>query len=224
MIRSILHYEGSSEYTDTVPLPIDVVIPHKPSREWLFKKYTLPSIEAQDPSRIIILDDSGGAGDKRNRGVAMCTSPYVFIPDDDLIISGGYLKRAIEALETNPLPISYIYSDWIQVPLEGCMDPPITQAQYVVIPEFKDIALHDRGGVDWPVVRRETYQPFDVKVKRYQTWDWSLIMKKAGYEGMKIPGWNAVSFMIDRGITTGTGLEVSAEMRTYIQRKHGFIP
>lgn len=204
-------------------LPVDVVVPHKTSRMVFFTHYTLPSIKMQKPSRIIIKDGPGGACEKRNEGVAEATSPYVFLCDDDLIVSAGYLERAVYTLEACEPSVAYVYTDWIQVPLPGCMDPPVTQAQYVVVPEFEHLPLYDRGGVDFVVLRREVFQPFDPKVKRYQTWDWALTMKKAGFIGKKIPGNNVVSFMMDRGITTGTGVEASAEARAYIQRKHGIV-
>lgn len=202
-------------------LPVDVVIAHKPSRAEFFNQFVLPAVKAQNPSRIIIMDGPGGLCAKRNGGVAMATAPYALLLDGDIIVSGGYLKKAIEVLESNPLPVAYVYSDWIQVPLPGCMDPPVTQAQYVHVPEFHNLPLYDRGGVDCPVLRRETFRPFDIKVKRYTSWDWSLSMKKAGYIGKKIAGFNMISFMMDRGITTGTSVEDSAEARIYIQKKHG---
>lgn len=210
-------------------LPVDVVVPLTASRKWFFDKFVLPSLETQNPSRIIIEDGPGGACEKRNAGVAKATSKYVFLVDDDIVVSGGYLERAIMTLEScacsvDMRHVAYTYSDWIQVPLEGCMDPPITNAQYVVIPEFEHLPLHDHGGVDWPVVNRELFVPFDEKVKRYQTWDWSLVMKRVGLHGIKINDYNMISFMLDRGITTGTGIEESAKARQYIQRKHGFIP
>lgn len=204
-------------------LPIDVVIPHQLSRSWFFYKYTLPSIQAQNPSRIIIEDGPGGACLKRNRGVEKCSAPYVFLCDDDLVISGRYLEVSIAALEKADKKYAYTYSDWIQVPMPGCMDPPVTTAQYVAIPEFHNLPLYDHGGVDWPIVRRSSFQPFDEKVTRYQTWDWALVMQKAGFLGLKIDGYSIISFMMDRGITTGTNLEASAQARQYIQRKHGFI-
>lgn len=205
-------------------LPVDVVVPHLPSRQWFFRKYTLPSLEAQNPSRIIIKDGPGGACGKRNEGALEATSPYVFLCDDDLVVSGGYLERCLGMLEAHSLPVAYAYSDWIQVPMPGCMSPPLTHAQYVEVPEFEHFPLHDRGGVDFPIFRRECFQPFDEKVKRFQTWDWMLSMKKAGFTGKKMVGYNVISFMLDRGITTGTSTEDSAWARTYIQRKHGFIP
>ena len=206
------------------PLPVDVIVPHKTSRTVFFHHYTLPSIKAQRPSRIIIKDGPGGACQKRNEGVKEATAPYVFLCDDDLVLSAGFLERSVYTLEGSRLPVAYTYSDWIQVPLPGCMDPPLTHAQYVTVPEFEHFPMHERGGVDFMVCRRECFQDFDENVKRYQTWDWMLSMKKAGFHGKKIPGHNIVSFMMDRGITTGTSQEDSTASRLYIQRKHGFIP
>ena len=207
-----------------MPLPIDVVIPHKPSRDWFFRRYCLPSIEAQNPSRIIIEDGPGGACEKRNAGVLKCSSPYVFLVDDDIIVAKGHLENSVQALEEASNKYGYTYCDWIQVPMTGCMDPPMTTAEYVHIPKFEDLPIHDHGGVDWAVVRRSAYQPFDPKVIRFQSWDWSLNMLKAGYSGLKIEGFSCISFMLDRGITTGTSIEDTARMRQYVQRKHGFIP
>ena len=206
------------------PLPIDVVVPHLPSRDWFFKSFTLPSLKAQNPSRIIVKDGPGGAPGKRNEGVREATAPYVFLCDDDLIVAEGYLERCLGLLETHELPVAYVYSNWIHVPLPGFADGRLPICQYVEVPQYEHFPMQERGGVDYMVFRRECFQEFDPALKRFQTWDWMLCMRRAGFEGRKIEGFPILSFMLDKGITTGTSIEDSAAARTYIQRKHGHLP
>lgn len=170
------------------------------------------------------MDGPGGAPEKRNAGVKQATSKYVLLSDDDLIWSNDSLKRMIEGIEESSPDTAYSYGNWIQVPLPGCMEPPITTAQYVVMPSYEGLNLNERGGMDQMMVRRDCYREFDPALKRFQTWDWGLGMKKAGYKGRNIGDFLYISFLVDKGITTGTSQEDSTAAVNYIRRKYGFIP
>lgn len=199
-------------------LPISVVVPHKRSRAEFFRRYVLPSIEANRPAEILIEENGGGdprlAAICRNRGAAKATREFICFADDDTIYGSDYLSTLHAALEKDAA--AYAYGDYFGLPMPG-FSMPLAGEQ--LARAFDPVALCTSNYIHTSaLIRREASPRFDESLGRLQDWDLWLTLLEAGYRGLYVPGARLLGFVIDVGITASDDLE---HWIGVIRRKHG---
>lgn len=181
-------------------LPICVVVPHMKSRAWFFERYTLPSIRANNPSRIIIEEGAGGACEKRNAGAAKASQPFIIFVDDDTVLGGDCLSKMHAMLEWD-ISAGYAYSGYTAVVWPGVRHP--MNGNYTIGSRVFDAeALRRENYVDTTSLMRTVLFPgFDPKFERLQDWDLWLTMLGQGIHGRFIADQLFMKFNIDEGIS-----------------------
>ena len=195
---------------------VSVIVPLSKGRLDFFHGYTLPSIKANNPLEIIIIDEEGKAPYKRNKGAAQATGKYIFFCDDDVILKSDCLHTLVEALEENQ-KASFAYCNFVVINLTTEIKPAFKNVLYsgtawdpVLLREFNYI---DTGSL----ILRKDFLGFDEEMPRYQDWEMWLRMAKAGKEGFFVNKVLFFSFKFDRGIGISVPHEEAVRM---IDRKH----
>jgi len=94
-------------------LPISVIIPLQKHRKDFFEKECLPSIEKQNPSEIIIIDDDGKAPYKRNLGLKKSKPyEYVLFSDDDITYPDRWISKMIDNIKDDD-KLAFSYTGYI---------------------------------------------------------------------------------------------------------------
>jgi hypothetical protein len=93
-------------------LPISVIIPLQEHRRDFFENKCLPTIEKQNPSEIIIIDNDGRAPYKRNLGLKK-SKPYEYIlfSDDDITYPDGWAESMINSIKDNDI-LAFSYTGY----------------------------------------------------------------------------------------------------------------
>lgn len=205
-------------------LPVTVVVPHRKSRDWFFRRFCLPSIEANGPAQIVVEDWEGGACEKRNAGARKASQPFIAFIDDDEILAKDFLSSMLEALYKDP-GSGYAYCDFIGFVWPGVSVPGIDAGpDGASFPgtsrEFDGEALKKENYIDTTaVIRRHLFHEFDPKIRRFQDWDlWLTLLLRFGVRGRYVPGPAFLKCFIDGGITASVH---PAEARFDVLRKHG---
>lgn len=181
-------------------LPVSVVVPFQKSRRWFFEGYCLPSIEANRPEEVIVVDQDGGANEKRNAGAAKATQPYLLFIDDDNVIPANFIETLLETLASNP-QAGYAYTSFMGLTLPGVERPSGSGYHFQSFP-FSHARLRESSYVSTQsLMRREIFAPFDPAILRLQDWDFFLGLSKRGIAGVYEPKVMFFSFHIDKGIT-----------------------
>lgn len=93
-------------------LSISVVVPLQEHRKEFFYNECLPSIEKNNPSEIIIIEDDGKAPYKRNLGLDKIKPyDYTLFSDDDIIYPVDWMKKMIDNIKDND-NIAFSYSGY----------------------------------------------------------------------------------------------------------------
>lgn len=198
------------------PLPVTVIVPHQLHREKWFKENCLPSIKAQNPCQLAIVDGPGTAAEKRNEGARSAVQPYLYFCDDDVILRSDCLRTLFDAAEADPGP-DFFYSssvcrihDGLSFPGQrgvnrpGPWDPEkLREANYINM-----MAL----------VRREKFPGLDPRIRRFEDWDlWLTISENGGY-GKYVSDVLFESHHFDKGVTL---TEPEEFWLREVKKKHG---
>lgn len=193
-------------------LPVSVIIPYTRSsvRSKFFEQYVLPSIEAMNPTEIIINDNFGPAPKKRNDGFDKSTQKYILFSDDDIIYPADFLEKLIEALERNPKK-GYAYCGYRGIVDETLQNHSVGRNFRIPTIPF-DAQRLKRGNYisTMSLIRREIFPRFDESLKRLQDYDLWLTLLKKRIEGVAVPGVEFLAFYNDTGITSNTNNEEDA--------------
>lgn len=182
-------------------LPISVIVPLSKSREYFFHNFTLPLIESNDPNEIIIVSDKGGASEKRNRGFESSTQPFIFFCDDDILLPKKYLSSLHHCLETNK-QAGYSYSGYNGIVMHPEKHPMRGNFSVETV-EFDPKKLMMGNFIStMSLIRREFFENFDEKLKRFQDWDLWIRLAKKGIFGKAVFNNKFYAFYLDEGITS----------------------
>lgn len=198
-----------------MPLPVSVVIPHLKTRAQFFETECLPSVQANDPSEIIIAQAEGNACEKRNAGAHHATQPYLFFADDDSILLGGALKKMVEALEGHP-EASFAYSDTLMVLYAG-VDYPHPAGPRRAQPWNYEALRRGNYVETMSLMRKAIFPGFDVAIRRFQDWDLWLTLAGKGHRGVYIPEVLFELHHFDEGISASVPFQESLDA---IKKKH----
>lgn len=195
--------------------PVSVVIPHITLRESFFRKNCLPSVLRNQPAEIFIETDDGNACEKRNRGAARATQPYLLFVDDDSVLKDGMIKTMMEALEVDR-GASFAYSDTEMVLYPGIPYPHPAGR--------RNAQPWSRGTIIWgnyvetmSLLRREVFSGFDPAIRRFQDWDLWLTLSEKGHRGVYIPQVLFELHHFDIGITASVPFKEALQA---IKAKH----
>lgn len=180
--------------------PVSIVVPHQKSRSSFFRRYCLPSIEANHPAQVLIQDEDGEPCAKRNKGAFFSTQPYILFVDDDTILAADCLGKMVAVLEENP-QAGYAYSDFVGVSWPGVIHP---QGPNFLLKsrEFDAADLRKFNYIDTTsLVRRCVFPRFDPRLERFQDWDLWLGLLDRGITGLYIDDVLFFKFAIDQGIS-----------------------
>lgn len=200
-------------------LPVSVVLVVIKSRMLFVEAFVLPSIRANNPAEIIIIDDDSMTNQhKRNLGAERATQKYLFVCDDDVVMPAGHLASLVSALESHP-ECCFAYTDYQAI----VMDPethPKRKNYYHKASEFNLEKLKFHNYIDTcSLVRRESFPGFDPSIKRLQDWDLWLTIALKGGKGIYVKGSGIVKYYLDEGITS---VNSSIEMhKSVLLNKHG---
>lgn len=198
-------------------LPVSIVVPHKKSRKWFFDRFSLPSIESNEPAQIIIEDQEGPAPEKRNLGASRATQPFLLFVDDDTVLGKDCLTTMFKALNHTP-SVGYSYSDHVILVWPG-VDHPGLPVQTIQSKPFDDGELKRANFADTTsLMRKEVFPGFDETLHRFQDWDVWLTMLGKGVRGVYLPGILFCKFHVDQGITASFPMDIAMWM---IRKKHG---
>lgn len=194
-------------------LPVTVIVAHRPDRKEFFEGYCLPSIEANRPERIIVMDEIGVPTVLRNKGAAMVKSDYMFHADDDIIFRSDLLEKEVEALDRNP-EYAFCYSDFLWITLE--------EAQ-ALHPFYKPLHRHRGKSFDLEALKKDNYIDTsslirtslfpgfdeDPAISRIHDWEMWLRMGLKGLKGLWIPEVLYHAYNTDAGLTATQDYETA---------------
>ncbi|AYJ79300.1 hypothetical protein AN286_03805 [Aliarcobacter cryaerophilus ATCC 43158] len=183
-------------------IPVSVVLVVIKSRLEFVNAFVLPSIEANNPAEIIIIDDEDLSNqEKRNKGARQATQKYLFICDDDVIMPANHLKILYKTLEYNQ-KYAFAYTDYQAI----VMDPethPIGKNYYHKSKEFSLEELIFKNYIDTcSLVKKEFFPYFDPDIKRFQDWDLWLTIALKGHQGIYVKETGIIKYYLDEGITS----------------------
>lgn len=182
-------------------LPVSVIVPFTPSRADFFEGYCLPSIEANQPEEIIILDDDLSAPVKRNRGAEKARGKYLFFCDDDNILKKHCLTTFVEALEKEK-EAAYAYCHYVLLAIHPAYDPLKRNRLHLAKP-FDGDSLKKGNYIDTgSLIRADDFPGFDESIERYQDWDLWLTLLSQGKKGHFVNEILFLSFGLEPGIST----------------------
>jgi hypothetical protein len=197
-------------------LPISVIVPHKKSRKEFFEAYCLPSIEANNPLEIILLDEEGSAAVKRNKGAIQAKGEYLFFCDDDVILDKNCLEENLKVLKENP-KAAFAYSNFLNV-IVIQLDQNIKSVFSSNARDWDPTALFKGNYIDTgSLVKKEAFMGFDETLQKYEDWEMWIRMMKSGKIGVYTKKLLYISFKIDASISLSVPDEPAIEI---IKKKH----
>ncbi len=203
-----------------MPWPVSVVVPHQKSRSDFFRNYCLPSIEASNPTQILIEGGSGGACEKRNAGALKAEQPYILFVDDDTILRKDCLEKMVGRLEKEP-KAGYAYSDYAAFAWPGIQH---SEGPSFIMKSraFDGDQLRKWNYIDTTsLIRRDIFPRFDRNLRRLQDWDLWLTLLDSKITGSYIDQALFMKFSIDRGISQTVPVAPAAYM---VAEKHQLNP
>lgn len=207
-------------------LPVSVVVPHKSSRHEFFRRYCLPSIEANKPREIIVKENDGASGkgaQYRNAGAAEASSPFLFFVDDDLILASDCLQKLLAAVTFSGAEnVKYSYCDYVRVVMpEGKR----VGDQFVSIERMDDFEpiRARRGSICGAMImiERAAFPGFDPDLTQLDDWDLVLTLLERGVHGIRVPEPLFHAYFLDDGMSDMRGQSAVVDR---IKVKHGMCP
>lgn len=198
-------------------LPITVIVPHVQCRRDFFGTKVFPSILMNDPREIVIEVDGVNACDKRNRGSAKATQPYLFFCDDDCVMKPDCLPSLLWALEADP-GASFAYGDGEHVSYEG--GSPSSRVVRKSRPWDPNILRQSNYIDTGSLIRRAAFPLFDPAIQRLQDWDLWLTLLRDGHKGVYVEKTISENHFFDIGISNSVPLGPANEA---IRKKHGLV-
>lgn len=198
------------EYEDG--LPISVIVPLSKKRSDHFNNFTLPLIEANRPTEIIINDNEGNAPKKRNDGFDKSTQPYVFFCDDDILLPATHLEKLYKVIKENN--IGFTYSGYVGFVHPRVNNHPIGHQFTIQTTEY-DFNKLKRGNYisTMALIKRDLFVRFDEELKRLQDWDLFIrISCESGCCGKAVFNNEFYALYLDEGITSNNNNEQQAIM------------
>jgi len=206
-------------------LPVSVVVPHQTSREGFFRKFCLPSIEANLPAEILIEENDGSrktGAPWRNAGAARAASPFIFFVDDDVILAKDCIRTLLDALRRAGSPVRYSYSDFVSVTMPGGRR---LGDHAVEVQHMQDFGAHTlrRGSVcsGMMLIEKEAFCGFDETLTQLDDWDLCLTLLERGIHGVHVREALFFAFYLDHGVSNRATATSAIHA---IQRKHGMLP
>lgn len=197
-------------------LPISVIIPLSDHRKDFFYRFCLPSIEANNPKEIIIIDEEGSAPYKRNKGFRLSTQNFLFFSDDDAILGSDCLKKMLDAIEHGPEAFSYSHYAGIVTNKDA---HPLGENFISESKPFDLDSLKKHNYIDtMSLVKREFFPGFDESLLGFQDWDLWLTIAEAGGTGFFIDDMLYMKFYFDTGISSDS--ERHKESKLIVKQKH----
>lgn len=190
-------------------LPISVIVPHIESREEFFVNYCLPSINANHPAEVIVLDGDEHVQWKRNEGAHRATSEFLFFCDDDIILGSDMLSKLLARIPGH----DFAYCDYLAAnhPTPGFLKHTARK--------FNLGALRRQNYIStMSLVRASAFPGFDEELERLQDWDMFLTMTNKGSTGVYVEDTNFIAFWLDTGITGNDNWKTA---RDQVREKHG---
>lgn len=136
----------------------------------------------------VIHQSNQGAPSARNHGFSESNGDYIIFWDADTIAKPQMLSEMVKVLDNN-LTASWVYSQfrfgWKKM---SCADFNFDHLKKI---NYIDITS---------LLRRNAFQPFDEKLKRFQDWDLWLTLSEQGKNGIFIPK------ILYKKITNPTGI------------------
>lgn len=207
-------------------LPVSVVIPHQLSRDEFFRRFCLPSIEANGPAEIIVEANDGSkrtGAPWRNAGAARATQPFIFFVDDDTILAVDCIRKLLDAaFYSKDLQVRYSYCDFFSVTMPGGRrlgDHP------VAVQHMQDFGAHTlrRGSVcsGMILIERAAFCGFDETLRQLDDWDLTLTLLERGIHGVRVPEPLFFAFYMDAGVSDRATIVPAVHA---VQKKHGMLP
>lgn len=180
-------------------LPISVVATGIASRRGWFERYGRPSIQANHPKEIIVLNDVFPCPKARNMGLKLVTQPFTIFVDDDVILGRDCLEKMLEALQEFSWA-SFAYCRYTLINLSDCREiPPI---QRMMSARFSETALKSANYIDTSsLIRTEDCPRWDEQLSAFLDWDLWLQMVGQGKKGVLVPEMLFYKFHLDRGLS-----------------------
>lgn len=196
-------------------LPISVIVPYQPKREFFFREFCLPSIERNEPYEIIIRSEEGGPAVKRNAGAKISTQKYLYFCDDDIILPENHFNKLLKGIENE----GYAYTDYYGIVMDAKFNTEKTN-YLIKAKEFDLNQLKIKNYIStMSLIRRDVFCGFDEQLHRLQDWDLWLTLAEKGIYGKYIPDTYFYAFYLDEGITCNSNDRSIA--RNIIRQKHG---
>ena len=203
-------------------LPVSVVVPHVTYRKDFFRRFCLPSIEANAPAEIIVEENAGGGTGAhwRNMGAEKATQPFVFFCDDDVVLAGDCLERLLRELIFALDPKArYSYCDFMMIVTEGGQRLQDHWVYTQVMKDFDPLQLR-RGSIcsAMILIERASLLLWDEKIHQLDDWDLTLALLAKGVHGVRVPEVLFHAYSLDAGVTNK--LTVASATHA-VQAKHG---
>jgi glycosyltransferase involved in cell wall biosynthesis len=202
---------------DTVP--VSVVLTTIKKRKEFVNSFVLPSIQANNPAEIIIIDDEElGIQEKRNKGASLAKQDYIFFCDDDVIIPKNHLKILHESILGSDY--SFAYTDYQAIVFDESSHA-FRKNYYHSASHFDLKKLKRNNFIDTcSLVKKSDFCGFDPKIKRFQDWDLWLTLSLNGHTGIYVEETGIMKFYFDSGISSSKNLKYH---RDVILKKHGLL-
>jgi len=197
-------------------VPVSVVLTTIKRRKEFVNSFVLPSIHANNPSEIIIVDDEElGIQNKRNKGAGLAKQDYIFFCDDDVIIPKNHLNLLYKTIIESDC--AFAYTDYQAIVFQETSHI-LRKNYYHNASDFDLEKLKKKNYIDTcSLVKKSIFCGFDPDIKRFQDWDLWLTLSLRGYKGLYVKGTGIMKFYFDSGITSSAKLK---DCKDIILKKH----
>lgn len=165
-----------------------------------------------------------GANAARNTGMRIAGGAYIFIGDSDAQYSPDILQKMLDALESAPRNIGYIYCNWFHMGSQ--------REGFELTHAFDIDDLRRDNYIPMPsLIRAEVLNfsdspngLFDENIKRLQDWDLWLQLAKQGVFGLHLPEILFIHHMREKSITQLDGKPKKDARQVIIEKHKGWMP